>query len=90
MLWLHRKIADADHEAGTSMISAITTLPMVFLEWLAARDAIFSVDAGLEDLEYSELQLVPVHEHVILGTSQFWDCIAPDDAVLRSHLYLKV
>ncbi len=46
--------------------------------------------SGMAELEYSELQLVPIHEHIILGTSQFWASIAPDDAVLRSHLYLKV
>eukprot|EP00884_Botryococcus_braunii_P014562 jgi/Botrbrau1/23106/Bobra.0243s0041.3 len=46
-------------------------------------------EAGIAELEYSELQLVPIHEHIILGTSQFWAYIAPDDAVLRSHLYLK-
>jgi hypothetical protein len=46
--------------------------------------------SGIAELEYFELHLVPIHEHIILGTSQFWAYIAPDDAVLRSHLYLKV
>lgn len=74
-------------EAGADLLS---TTPLASPLLCGGPDNVHGTAAGISHLEYSDLQLVPIHEHLILGTPEFWEHIAPDDAVLRSHLYLKV
>jgi hypothetical protein len=31
-----------------------------------------------------------VHEHIIIGSAGFWTHLSADDAVLRSHFFVKV
>ena len=37
-----------------------------------------------------ERQLLPVHEHIIVGLPGFWAVASPDAAALRAHFYLRV
>ena len=39
--------------------------------------------------DVTSLRLTVVHEHVILGSPGLWSILAPDDAALRCHFYLK-
>ena len=37
-----------------------------------------------------ERQLLPVHEHIIVGLPGLWAVTSPDSAALRAHFFLRV
>ncbi len=41
-------------------------------------------------MQVMERQLLPVHEHVIVGLPGLWAVTSPDAAALRTHFYLRV
>ena len=52
------------------------------LQWTGQRE--------LGHVHTTEQQVTVIHEHVILGSAGFWDLLSVDDAVLRSHFFVKV
>ena len=49
-------------------------------------------DGGTEQqqVQLAERQLLPVHEHIIVGLPPFWAVTSPDAAALRAHFFLRV
>ena len=41
-------------------------------------------------MQVVERQLLPAHEHVIVGLPGLWAVTSPDAAALRTHFYLRV
>ena len=52
------------------------------LQWTGQRE--------LGHVHTTEQRVTVIHEHVILGSAGFWDLLSVDDAVLRSHFFVKV
>ena len=42
-----------------------------------------------QQVHLAERQLLPVHEHIIMGLPPFWAVTSPDAAALRAHFYLS-
>ena len=43
-----------------------------------------------QQVQLAERQLLPVHEHIIVGLPPFWAVTSPDAAALRAHFFLRV
>ena len=57
-----------------------------------AESAPFERGGGTEQqqVQLAERQLLPVHEHIIVGLPPFWAVTSPDAAALRAHFFLRV
>ena len=43
-----------------------------------------------QQVQLAERQLLPNHEHIIVGLPPFWAVTSPDAAALRAHFFLRV
>ena len=43
-----------------------------------------------QQVQLAERQLLPVHEHIVVGLPPFWAVTSPDAAALRAHFFLRV
>ena len=49
-----------------------------------------SSGAQQQHVHVVERQLLPVHEHIIVGLPGLWAVTSPDSAALRAHFFLRV